>query len=117
MSNTQNLRFQISLKTIFWLMVVVAAFFAGWGVAERRAQRAVQRAREEFEAATRVSEESALLAATLARREAEATAAYARAVAESYRKAQEGAYRTENGSASDEPKDNGRAPEKHPRPE
>ena len=78
--------FQISLTTLLWLMVVAAAFFAGWGVAERRAHRAIRQAREEFEAAARIAEESAW-------KEAGDMAAYARALAESYRKAEEDAER------------------------
>jgi hypothetical protein len=43
--------FQVSLKTLFWLTLIIAAFFAGYGVAERRAEKELERARVEGEAA------------------------------------------------------------------
>jgi len=47
--------FQVSLSTLLWLLVVIAAFFAGWRIAERRAERAIQQAREEAKAAAEAS--------------------------------------------------------------
>ncbi len=47
---------QVSLKTLFVLMAVAAAFFAGWGVAERSAERAIQDAQDAADAA-RLNEE------------------------------------------------------------
>jgi hypothetical protein len=52
--------FQISLKNLFVLVLVVAAFFAGWGIAERRAEREIQRARERARAEVEAEREEAL---------------------------------------------------------
>ena len=43
--------FQVSLKTLFVLIAVAAAFFAGWGLAERSAKQAIQDAQDAAEAA------------------------------------------------------------------
>jgi hypothetical protein len=51
--------FQLSLRTLFILTFGVAAFFAGYGVAERRAERALERARQEAEAALQAARQEA----------------------------------------------------------
>jgi hypothetical protein len=49
-------RFQVSLRTLFVLVALAAAFFAGWGLAERSARRAIQDANDDAETA-RLNEE------------------------------------------------------------
>jgi hypothetical protein len=55
MSRPSRRWFQVSLTTLFVLTFGVAMFFAGWGVAQRRAERAIRQAREETEAALEAS--------------------------------------------------------------
>jgi translation initiation factor 2B subunit (eIF-2B alpha/beta/delta family) len=82
--NTSRLRrtrpLQFSLKTLFVLMLVVAAYFAGMVTEKRRAEKALQQARQEAEAAIQASrqvEEQAKLAEARARDVAKVQAALA----------------------------------------
>jgi hypothetical protein len=54
--------FQVSLQSLFWLVLVIAMFFAGWGLAERRAEKAIPDVPEETSA-----DETALISGTLVR--------------------------------------------------
>jgi hypothetical protein len=54
--------FQISLKTLFVLMLVVAAYFAGLTTAQRLAEKELQKARDEAEANLRQSQAAELKA-------------------------------------------------------
>jgi hypothetical protein len=49
---------QISLRTVFAFVLVVAAFFAGWSVAERRADQAIHEARQAAALARQQAEEA-----------------------------------------------------------
>jgi hypothetical protein len=51
MSNRNVRWFQVSLKSLFLLTLLAAAFFAGWSMEERRAKQAIQDARDVAEAA------------------------------------------------------------------
>jgi hypothetical protein len=56
MSSTGTSRaawFQMSLNTLLVVVLVVAAFFAGWGLEQRRAEKAIQEAQEAADAARR----------------------------------------------------------------
>ena len=49
--------FQVSLKTLFALVLVAAAFFAGWGIAEQRADKAIREAHKAADVARRLEEQ------------------------------------------------------------
>jgi hypothetical protein len=53
MSDSPRRWFQVSLKMLFVLTLVVAAFFGGFRVAERRAEKAIREAQEAAEEARR----------------------------------------------------------------
>jgi hypothetical protein len=49
--------FQVSLRSLFALTLVAAAFFAGWGIAERRAASKIREAHEAADLARRTEEQ------------------------------------------------------------
>jgi hypothetical protein len=49
--------FQVSLRSIFALTLVAAAFFAGWGISEQRAGKAIREAQDAADVARRQEEQ------------------------------------------------------------
>src|SRR5438874_1482413 len=49
--------FQLSLKSLFLFTLVVAAFFGGWAIAERQADRSIREAHEAADVARRHEEQ------------------------------------------------------------
>jgi hypothetical protein len=67
--------FQFSLRALLVLMLVVAAYFAGFATSQKLAERAIQKAREDAAAQLEVAQKNAEIAQIRAA-EAEAIARY-----------------------------------------